>query len=163
MWRCDLHFRVEARHWSIDPVQTCLTKQWTLSSKYLLQRLAMICCSVKGGRLCQRQIAAPLSKKRKDGIPVKVWESVIVFSLVYFVLLGWSRRPESVIVFGLVYFVLLGWSRRPGEFDRIWFGLFCAAWLIEEAHRTWSYLVWFILCCMVDREGRESVIVFCLV
>ena len=49
----------------------------------LLKRLALICCSVKGGLSCQRHLAAPLSKKRKDGFPVKVLESAIVFGLVY--------------------------------------------------------------------------------
>ena len=48
---------------------------------------------------------------------------------------------ERVIVFGLVYLVVLGRSRRPAERDRIRFGLFCAAWLIEKAGRMRSYLV----------------------
>ena len=36
-------------------------------------------------------------------------------------------------------------------------------WLFEKARRVWSYSVWFILWCVVDRESRQSVIVFGLV
>ena len=85
---------------------------------------------------------------------------MIVFGLVDLV----DREGRgSLIVFGLVYFVLHDCSRRPTERDRTRFGLFCAAWLIEKADRARSYSVWFILCGLVDREGRESVIVFGLV
>ena len=38
------------------------------------------------------------------------------------------------------------------EHDRIWFGLFCDAWLSEKAGRLLSYLVWFILCIALHCE-----------
>ena len=40
---------------------------------------------------------------------------------------------ERVFEFGLVDIVVLCRSRRPGEHDRIRFGVFCAARLIEKA------------------------------
>ena len=39
------------------------------------------------------------------------------------------------------------------------FVLFCDVWLIERARRERSYLLWLILLCLVDRHGRESMIV----
>ena len=45
----------------------------------------------------------------------------------------------------------------------ITFGLSCDAWFIEKAGRERLYLVWLILLCFVDREGRQNVIVFGLV
>ena len=57
---------------------------------------------------------------------------MIVFGLVDLV----DREGRgSLIVFGLVYFVLLGCTRKPGEFDRFRFGLFCAARLTQKAGR----------------------------
>ena len=45
-----------------------------------------------------------------------------------------------MIVFGLVDLVVLCRSRRPTKHDRIWFGLFCDARLIEKAGRLFSKL-----------------------
>ena len=81
----------------------------------------------------------------------------MLLSLVWFIARYLVDREgrESLIVFSLVCFVLLGWSRKPAECDRNWFGLSCCALLIEKAGRARSYLV--CLSCnawLIEKAGR---------
>ena len=61
-----------------------------------------------------------------------------------------------MIVFGLVYFVLLGRSRRPTERDRIGFGLFCAAGLIEKAGSVIVFGVVDLVVHLIENAGTSS-------
>ena len=57
----------------------------TIASQHVeLNQPALICCSVKGGRLCQRQLAALLSKKRWVAAGMALAEAAPIPALVHF-------------------------------------------------------------------------------